>query len=280
MTKFRLIRLHDSREFNLLRPSTTLGRSESCDIQITTGHASRKHARIDVRDDGAWIEDLDSTNGTFVNNEKIEGSLHLRPGDVIRFDEEAFSLQREDQPDATIFASPFDLRSRTSKSLFIDEEESDLEQTFFHQGYRLQRENLDDDDWYDASNGRLAELKAGLKETTVAKSLERIKDRPGIVLVFFIEYESPVVFTLTTISENKHWTLGRRSNSDIHIANPCISETHAFLKYQNGQWLLEDNHSTNGVWHERKKISSVVLGDNMVLNLGAVELNIYLSHSE
>lgn len=277
MTKFRLIRLHDSREFMLIRTSMTLGRSGSCDIQISTGHASREHARITVRDDGVWIEDLNSTNGTFVNNERVEQPLRVKPGDVIRFDEEAFSLQREDQPDATIFASPFDFSSRTSKSLFLDEEESDLEQTVFHEGYRLHRENLDDEVWHDANNGRLAELKADLKETTVAKSLARIKNRPGIVMVFFIEYESPAVFTLSTIGENKQWTLGRRSSCDIHIANPCISEIHAYLKYQDDQWILEDNSSTNGVWQGREKVSSLVLKNDMTLNLGAVEMHVYLA---
>lgn len=261
----------------LIRASMTLGRSASCDIQINTGHASREHARISVRDDGVWIEDLDSTNGTFVNNERIEAPLRVKPGDVIRFDEEAFSLQREDQPDATIFASPFDFSSRTSKSLFLDEEESDLEQTVFHEGYRLHRVNLDDDAWHDANNGRLAELKADLKDTTVAKSLARINNRPGIVMVFFIEYESPAVFTLSTIGENKQWTLGRRNNCDIHIANPCISEIHAYLKYQNDQWILEDNHSTNGIWQGREKISSKVLKNDMTLNLGAVEMHVYLA---
>lgn len=277
MTKFRLVRLHDSSEFILTQPFMTLGRSGSCDIQIATGHASREHARVSVLEDGIWIEDLNSTNGTFVNNERIEGLLKVKPGDVIRFDEEAFSLQREDQPDATIFASPFDVHSRTSKSLFLDEEESDLEQTVFHGGYRLQRENLDNDAWLDANTDRLAELKAGLKKTTIAKSLARIKGRPGIVMVFFIEYESPAVFTLSIIGENKHWTLGRRRSCDIHIPNPCISEMHACLKYHNGQWTLEDDHSTNGIWQGRERISSIALHDDMTLNLGAVEMNVYLS---
>lgn len=45
--------------------------------------ASARHARIDPRSDGVWVEDLGSTNGTFVNGGRISAE-RLKPGDVVR----------------------------------------------------------------------------------------------------------------------------------------------------------------------------------------------------
>ncbi len=46
--------------------------------------ASTRHARIDPRPDGVWVEDLGSTNGTFVNGEQIGSRRLLQTGDVLR----------------------------------------------------------------------------------------------------------------------------------------------------------------------------------------------------
>jgi pSer/pThr/pTyr-binding forkhead associated (FHA) protein len=48
---------------------------------------SSRHARIEVRGDGAWVQDLESTNGTFVNGSRIVGAQRLGAGDVLRVGE-------------------------------------------------------------------------------------------------------------------------------------------------------------------------------------------------
>ena len=49
--------------------------------------ASARHARIEVRGDGAWVQDLESTNGTFVNGARVAGARRLEAGDVLRVGE-------------------------------------------------------------------------------------------------------------------------------------------------------------------------------------------------
>jgi hypothetical protein len=57
-----------------------IGRHPSCDVVLTGSAVSRRHARLRFRD-GTWIvQDLDSTNGTTVNNVAV-GRCQLRPGD-------------------------------------------------------------------------------------------------------------------------------------------------------------------------------------------------------
>jgi len=46
--------------------------------------ASARHARIEPRSDGVWVEDLGSTNGTFVNGDRITSPRVLRKGDALR----------------------------------------------------------------------------------------------------------------------------------------------------------------------------------------------------
>jgi len=59
-----------------------IGRSRSCDLRLPSGDASRRHAEIRHTADGYVIQDLDSTNGTFVNGEPVTERL-LEPGDRI-----------------------------------------------------------------------------------------------------------------------------------------------------------------------------------------------------
>ena len=49
--------------------------------------ASARHARLEPRRDGVWIEDVGSTNGTYVNGTRLERPRKLAPGDVIRIGE-------------------------------------------------------------------------------------------------------------------------------------------------------------------------------------------------
>jgi pSer/pThr/pTyr-binding forkhead associated (FHA) protein len=66
----------------------TVGRAAENDLVLDSDEfASVKHARIEPRRDGVWLEDLDSTNGTFVNGMKVTQRRKLSPGDVIRVGE-------------------------------------------------------------------------------------------------------------------------------------------------------------------------------------------------
>lgn len=60
-----------------------LGRSPSCDLPIPSTGASRRHTHVCWEKDGIVVRDLGSTNGTFVNGEKLTGPRTLRPGDRI-----------------------------------------------------------------------------------------------------------------------------------------------------------------------------------------------------
>lgn len=64
--------------------SLLLGRDPSCSLVINDVEVSRRHARLIAQVDGYAIEDLGSTNGTFIDDERIKGVVPLQPGASIR----------------------------------------------------------------------------------------------------------------------------------------------------------------------------------------------------
>ena len=68
-----------------------IGRDEKNDIVVPLSYVSRRHAKIALRKDKLYIEDLNSSNGTYVNGESVK-SCELRNGDELRFDEFIFNV--------------------------------------------------------------------------------------------------------------------------------------------------------------------------------------------
>jgi predicted component of type VI protein secretion system len=56
--------------------------------------ASGHHARVEAQRDGVWLIDLDSTNGTFVNGERMNGRRQLQQGDVVRIGQTELRFER------------------------------------------------------------------------------------------------------------------------------------------------------------------------------------------
>jgi hypothetical protein len=66
----------------------TLGRGANNDLPLENDEfASARHARIEPRRDGIYVEDVGSTNGTFVNGIRLARERRLAPGDVVRVGE-------------------------------------------------------------------------------------------------------------------------------------------------------------------------------------------------
>jgi pSer/pThr/pTyr-binding forkhead associated (FHA) protein len=62
----------------------TVGRAAGCQITLDDGYVSQLHARIFARDEAFYVEDLGSTNGTFLNSEKVTAPVAMRRGDRLR----------------------------------------------------------------------------------------------------------------------------------------------------------------------------------------------------
>lgn len=79
-----------------LRPAGTLiGRSPECALVLDDDYASGRHARIFQHDDGTWsVEDLRSTNGTFLGATRLTEPREVAVGSVLRIGQTVVELQR------------------------------------------------------------------------------------------------------------------------------------------------------------------------------------------
>ena len=74
----------------------TIGRGGQNDLVIDGDEfASARHARIEARNDGVWVQDLDSTNGTFLNGARVVGAERMSPGDVLRVGETDLRVEED-----------------------------------------------------------------------------------------------------------------------------------------------------------------------------------------
>jgi predicted component of type VI protein secretion system len=83
----------------------TIGR-EGADITLDDDQVSRSHARVSVADGTVTIEDLGSTNGTFVNGARIEEATTLAPGDTVRIGATTFALEAEAEAESELEPEP------------------------------------------------------------------------------------------------------------------------------------------------------------------------------
>ncbi len=83
---------------------TILGRAVESGVVILSNRASREHAQIRREGRKVFLEDMESTNGTFLNGERIQGSAQLRDGDQVLVGDVTFTFR---DPDTTTRESPF-----------------------------------------------------------------------------------------------------------------------------------------------------------------------------
>jgi hypothetical protein len=80
--------LDENTEFVLDSDGISIGRGNPNDVRLDADEfASAQHARVEPRRDGVWIEDVGSTNGTYVNGVRLSRPRKLSIGDLVRVGE-------------------------------------------------------------------------------------------------------------------------------------------------------------------------------------------------
>ena len=90
----------------------TIGRDDAADIVVPLSFISRLHAKLLIKKSKLFIEDLGSSNGTFVNDEKIK-SRQLQNGDELRLDQFSFDIIGPDTQENAVLPTAIKGRSNT-----------------------------------------------------------------------------------------------------------------------------------------------------------------------
>ncbi len=99
----------ERKSFTLSRESTVIGRKTDADLRIPLNEISRAHCELTMNGKSVSVRDLGSSNGTYVNGERVEDDFELSAGDKIRMGSVMFVVQIDGKPDKVtpaMFAPP------------------------------------------------------------------------------------------------------------------------------------------------------------------------------
>ena len=86
------------KDFAITHKTTTIGRGEDCTLRVPLMSISREHCELIKSDDELRVRDLASSNGTYVNNQRINETV-LKAGDRITLGPATFTVQIDGKPE-------------------------------------------------------------------------------------------------------------------------------------------------------------------------------------
>ncbi len=244
----RLVCLTDGREYTIGSAPLVIGREAGCDIVVPNKDVSRRHAEIFQSPQGYVLVDS-STNGSFVNGERIEAQRLLARADVLRIGDHEFRFYADRAPEATIPPAappppPPPPTPPAPSSVAAAGAAERLSQTM-HGMPMSQNQPL---------------KPAGLTPVGMPP-MAAFVIRSGQLKGHRLQVRVPVV------------NIGRAEYNDLVIPDDSVSSSHAKLQRREGVWILLDNDSTNGTWVDGERVSGEApLGPGAVMRFGEVSV--------
>ena len=99
---------NETRSIRLKRAPATIGRRHGCDVRIPSERVSRRHCILTCQDNTLTVEDLNSANGTFLNDARVLGRQPVQPGDRLTVGPVTFLVQYEPATPASADAATID----------------------------------------------------------------------------------------------------------------------------------------------------------------------------
>lgn len=266
-----------------------VGREVECDIPLKSGHISRYHSKISVSPNGIFIEDLKSTNGTFVNGQRINARTRIGLGDEIRFHDIPFRIVSDESgdEDATLIGE-IPEPSLSADAIAAEEfSESDTNPHIRAANVTLEAPATEPqpvkpkeavpvpDQQPEESADSTQLLSATHLDRLVSRSKQAQKDvkaGSGARLVVMTAPLRGKVYALEEASVGTQWQIGRDEGSDIQINDKTISGNHARLSKVANGYLLAATEAKNGVLINGKSETRYFLSHGDKIQMGRIEL--------
>ncbi len=301
----RVISLVDGREYMVPTAGLVFGRDAGCDVVIPSSDVSRRHAEIVAGDTGYVVTDT-STNGLFVNGDRVEGMQILGRGDVLRIGPDEFRFYADvaapaiaDVVAARVAAVP---ASRSAAPAVVaTPAAAGAAAAAPAPAVSLgtppgtppgpAAANVPDGGQpaVEPPSAEVAAVAAEAPDAEVA--LQPPIPAPRLNLAASSPSRPPIAtlevigggllrgqrYAVTTVLAH----LGRGEHNDIVVAEESVSDSHAKLQRRDGVWYVTDLRSTNGTYVGGKRIDAEERLDNMAdLRLGGVKLTFAVTPSE
>jgi pSer/pThr/pTyr-binding forkhead associated (FHA) protein len=223
------------------------GKLPESGLQLQAGAAgggpSRRHAELSVVNDTVWVEDLHSTNGTFINGERITAKTALKSGDLVRFDMEEFKFRAESLAppedrtavrDVPAVPGSWVEEKGKSKTVFVDYSKLPSEPV---PGFTPPPTTIDAPLLVVSSGSR-----AGARIPLVAAQ-----------------------------SAKREWSVGCDADREIVFTDKGVSGRHAKIVNEDTRWKLIDQLAANGTFVNGNRTNMSFLASGDRLRFGPVE---------
>jgi len=250
----------------------SVGRSEDCALRLLEGKASRHHAKIIPDPTGVFVEDLGSTNGTFVNGRRLHANnkLKLNAGDRLRFDIEEFvfvapAAAASPDPDKTQYRPAQEAQPVTVKAASANKPEPG--------GQALPGS------FADPKGTETVWVPPTGDSSQAASGAPMPAHAAGDAPYFWIESgkEAGRKIELKSADPDKGtWRIGSGDGSDVHFDDAGVSGKHAALRHDDATWLLTDDLSVNGTFVNDKKVLKCYLTSGDRVRFGPVVCRFYV----
>ncbi len=300
-----ILRSLKNQEEHSLEGEMIVGREVECAIAIRSGHISRYHAKINVMRSGVYIEDLHSTNGTFVNGKRIKGRVRLSLGDEVTFDDVAYrvtSTQSGDQEQTML--------SPRHGAKDVDEVPANQPQPSNVEPFpssvpkpaaqKAASQNKSDDipahaDYTPPIQQAEPEpVSESQPQESEAPGTDNTRILSGTQLEQYVERnrathrevsvgEGPRLIIMTAPLRGKcfqieddvlatHWQIGRSPDSDIRLTDKTISSDHARITQLTEGFEIKATHAKNGIIINGIPKTRAELQHDDVIQIGSTEL--------
>ncbi len=236
------------------------GRLPECDIVLQEGNPSRRHAQITMENGAAWLEDLGSANGTFVNDRAVTARVQLRPGDRIRFDVEKWEL------------SALEPEGADSKTVVNRTESADHKTVVAAAPSAPKPPGAwADPDRKDGAGTKLIDPKDLQKMLQDAAAMPASTAVDAPYLIISSGRLSGQSLKLSPSQTKNVWNIGSDAERDIVIDDDGVSGFHAKIVNERNRWKLIDQMSANGTFVNGAKTTVHFLTSGDRVRFGPVD---------
>jgi len=260
-----LVKVGTNREI-VLKPETSFGRHADCDVLLTEGHASRRHAKLLLTPDGAWIEDLGSSNGTFINGSRITGRVRIASGDRLRFDVEEYDFRMPARAVQPILPDENKTVYRPPEAAAVVAESSGV--------YKRPGAWADPDAMADGGSNKTrfiepAQMKQMVNNSPLVANPSAV-DGPHLQVVSGSRSGLNIRLAVGD-SGNAEWTIGSNIDREVQFQDSGVSALHAKIVNEGERWKVLDQMSANGTFVNGKRANVSYLASGDRVRFGPVE---------
>ncbi len=250
VTGGRVVSLTDGREYVITGASLVFGREAGCDVVVPGKDVSRRHAEIVQTPKGYLLVDS-STNGTFVNEGRVEGQRILARADVIRLGDDQFRFYADVAPATAPPPTPPGPAASPPQAV-PPASPPGAPQAGPPPG----------------ATDRLRHTVHGLEAFVPASP----RAAAGGSLASFLVRSGGLVGQRLTV-KTPVANIGRADYNDLVVPDPSVSTSHAKLQRREGVWVLVDLDSTNGTFVDGERVKGEApLAPGATVRFGDVQL--------